>query len=432
MRLSISVITILIGFQLHAQTQSALSVDDIMAWVERGDATDVEGVISRLPDEYLENYTLVKTSRSMQGSSPTYPRAILFGRKANLILSFNGNPEDRGHGTLEMIQFRHEQNKIEFRQIDFNKSPVEISPANPESCLRCHGKSPRPLFGTYPKWTNFYGEDLDRLDYVEGEVDLFNQYLEIKDQHPLYRYLWRDPANPYFPFQDCRVDSETEGVCWTHQYRPNDRLGLFAGFYTATMMGKDILESENYKKYPNLMFYLTLPCESGADNQVYFKTEKLFNSLFPKEEFPRLDREQEEIGFEMKELFRFGILGNRILYFAEKIFSGLDVFSWGLNSKMLPKGEVYSLGFMPFTYPLGIPIFEDQINKDPSLAAYFVPKNFSYLHYELGGNYETRHHIALGGRENDYNDVFKIYDVYKARELCAKVRSKALQELQGF
>ncbi|MCB0393474.1 MAG: hypothetical protein KDD25_02880, partial [Bdellovibrionales bacterium] len=255
------------AFSQLKSEDTEFSIATVIQWVNSEKAKSIEDVLSLLPDEYLKNYTLVKSSGSLQRSSFEYPRAVMFGETARVILTFNGNPEHMGFGTLEMMEIPDDGLEIEMRRIDFNQSPPLVSERNPNTCKNCHGKFERPLFGSYHDWPNFYGELQDRLDATIGEEIGFSRYLENVKTHKLYSKLWRDPKNPNFPYQDCRIDSEEEGPCWTHQYRPNDRFGHLVGFRTAHLMGRRVLRSAEYQRFPYSFLYSLLPCENGNDKE---------------------------------------------------------------------------------------------------------------------------------------------------------------------
>ncbi|MCB0393475.1 MAG: hypothetical protein KDD25_02885, partial [Bdellovibrionales bacterium] len=158
----------------------------------------------------------------------------------------------------------------------------------------------------------------------------------------------------------------------------------------------------------------------------------LFKIQFPESEYPELYREWKTTEFNNQPTRKFGYLNFELHFLMEKIFSGLDVYTWGLNRKTRPNGEYYSLGILPFSYAVGVPAFVDLASKDPELAPYFSPKNFTYIHTELDQTYEDKRYVIDGGVEDFYNSVFKTYEIPKAKEACGFVRVRALQELQGF
>src|SRR5690606_21347299 len=105
---------------------------DLLKIIQSEERPTIDTTIGNLPPSHLHNYTLVHRSLSLQDSSATHPRAILFGDTASLVLTFNGDPKHRGYDTLETMEFHG--NRLLFREILFKADYEEI-----------HGES----FGAY-------------------------------------------------------------------------------------------------------------------------------------------------------------------------------------------------------------------------------------------------------------------------------------------
>jgi len=166
---------------------------------------------------YFETYILMYKSRSLQDASFENPRALLFDRSAQFVFSFNGNPSQKGYNRLEIMQFRENEDRFEFREIAFNDGEVvEISEANPRKCMVCHQSTtrknidPRPNWEPYNTWPGAYGSlngDLrlsnhDRSELKErgGDISLFEDaeregpmlekfFEEVQSTHQRYKYL---------------------------------------------------------------------------------------------------------------------------------------------------------------------------------------------------------------------------------------------------
>src|SRR5688572_936104 len=69
-----------------------LTYESVRARIEECSLRRIEEVLAALPDTHLANYTLMHRSRSLHGSSVENPRAILFGKDAKFVLTFNGDP----------------------------------------------------------------------------------------------------------------------------------------------------------------------------------------------------------------------------------------------------------------------------------------------------------------------------------------------------
>ncbi|MEO0337014.1 MAG: hypothetical protein AAF202_11495, partial [Pseudomonadota bacterium] len=183
------------------------------------DADSVDSAIKKLHShkpELFDLYMLGYHSRSLQGSSPTKPRAIVFDPSGHLVFSFNGDDDQRGGNAIEVMRFLPEERKFEFREIVFHKgeSP-SISEANPPKCMVCHQgleratNDPRPNWEPYNFWPGFYGSadgflgvtrsrlrnpDIRNDDFlvqgIESEQENLKTFLEeVKPTHPRYQFL---------------------------------------------------------------------------------------------------------------------------------------------------------------------------------------------------------------------------------------------------
>ncbi|MGZ3683290.1 MAG: hypothetical protein ACXVCI_05530 [Bdellovibrionota bacterium] len=159
---------------------------------------------------YRSSYTAVYDSNSLQGATPLNPRVILFGDDAKLTMSFTCAPgnclsESSGQpgadldysNSLELIQWRDETRRFEFRKIDFPENEasgsVKVSEANPRLCMGCHmGPDPRPNWESYPEWPGVYGGKDDHLSgqLAPGEsMDSLRRFLASAPGRPRYRWL---------------------------------------------------------------------------------------------------------------------------------------------------------------------------------------------------------------------------------------------------
>lgn len=153
------------------------------------DIRRVEDALPLLPVSWRENYTLVYASRSLQDASPSAPRAILYGPEARFIVTFNGDPGQRGYGALETLEFDAARNDFHFREIVFAPDrPAQVSEDNPPRCVACHGRPARPIWDTPPSWPGVYGERY-RAGLSAAEVRGMRAFLARQPSDPRYRYL---------------------------------------------------------------------------------------------------------------------------------------------------------------------------------------------------------------------------------------------------
>ena len=116
--------------------------------------TSINDLVSKLPDEYLENYDLMYASREdpSQAATAFKPRAFLYGDgKSGLVISFRGDVNKAGSDMIEISQFDagHEQSRPD-KVIRFQASQVifedGIDHPQPASCLRCQLSDSQPIW----------------------------------------------------------------------------------------------------------------------------------------------------------------------------------------------------------------------------------------------------------------------------------------------
>jgi cytochrome c553 len=209
---SAAILAISLPLRTHASSaENPFKYSDLERLIRTERIRSIDTLLSKLPNDLLSRYVLMKSSRSLQEASATNPRAILFGNDARLILSFNGSAEQMGYNKLEVIQFHDATRSFELREIEFpetNGGPLgeaKFSQANPSSCLRCHGNDPRPNWEPYARWPGAYGENDGRIprDTSHQTHDLLSdlktpniatqsdlaKFMGAAATHPRYRHL---------------------------------------------------------------------------------------------------------------------------------------------------------------------------------------------------------------------------------------------------
>lgn len=252
--------------------------------------------------ELFSHFSLMRKSQSLQDATPAAPRAIVYGKDARFILTFNGSPNQAGFNHIEMMQFVDTAGgggKFELREIAFDpakrKRPV-ISEINPAKCARCHGTDPKPLWEDYDRWPGAYGEDDDALiDFddpsryptsLDGDNAIvarhrqhlkeFRSFMVNRVQHPRYKWLIipegaGSPVAPYIP----------SGRSGKSPLRPN--LNLTALF--SELNGKRVARKfadygeACFAKGAPLAAALLLECDAVDSQRVLMKsiTEQLLN-----------------------------------------------------------------------------------------------------------------------------------------------------------
>jgi hypothetical protein len=160
----------------------------------------IEELLAFFPQSFLSNYALMYSSSSLQSSTPLNPRAILFGNDASLVVSFNGSPTEPDYDNLELMQFRQDTSRFEFRRISLPQSngrPIHtiISQANPSRCLMCHQEAPKPNWSGYILWPGAFGAE-DEASYIgyrtkdhSADESDYRDFLKNGKNQGRYRFL---------------------------------------------------------------------------------------------------------------------------------------------------------------------------------------------------------------------------------------------------
>lgn len=166
----------------------ALDAQSLVRQFEADHVDSVEAAVRALPPALRSRYALVFRSRSLQQASLEAPRAILYGNDARFVVSFNGDPAQRGYGALEVMEYDAAAARFEYREIGFDQGRPTLSAANPEKCAVCHGHPARPIWDTFPSWPGVYGQSyLAPLSDAERRGLL--AFVAAAPAHPRYREL---------------------------------------------------------------------------------------------------------------------------------------------------------------------------------------------------------------------------------------------------
>ncbi|MEI7441573.1 MAG: hypothetical protein WCK43_08105, partial [bacterium] len=83
------------------RTQKNLSVDSIYKKILTHRSKNIESALKIIPTQLKTYFTLKFDSDSMQGASPSHPRAIVSNAEGTLYMTFNGHPEQDDYHSLE-------------------------------------------------------------------------------------------------------------------------------------------------------------------------------------------------------------------------------------------------------------------------------------------------------------------------------------------
>jgi hypothetical protein len=160
--------------------------------IETRQVNSVEELIPLLPVALRSRYVLVFASRSLQQSTYSAPRVILYGSNAHLVLTFNGDASQRGFNSVETLEFGQD-GQFRLREIRFpapgSNEAVFVSEPNPPTCQGCHGSPARPVWDSWPLWPGAYGQRYGAPLSPQEHAGL-EGLLARQASHPRYRHLF--------------------------------------------------------------------------------------------------------------------------------------------------------------------------------------------------------------------------------------------------
>lgn len=203
-----------------------LTCSELFGWMDSKNPASVEETLkliqSRKP-KYLTQTVFAYDSRSLQSSSYSNPRAIVFGGNAETILAFNGQQDQTGYERLEVACFNRSENSFEFHDVAFPKEAksaevlsdltdteksqnfVRTNGRAGRDCRQCHQSPSRPNWDAYPFWPGFYGAVDDSHTYSD-RAPMFPFYPTYGEfEQPKWQAFYNNRLNRYqYVSQDLR------------------------------------------------------------------------------------------------------------------------------------------------------------------------------------------------------------------------------------
>ncbi len=195
--------SLVLPLSVSAQEQS-LNFELVVQTLKAHQPDTVAKALSALKSDHpnaFKNYILIARSMSIQGSSFEAPRAAVFTNDgAKFVMTFNGQPGERGYDRLEMMSFNDQTKHYDFREIKFlGDSGVagtyEISESGgiQGRCLNCHGQNALPIWDSFPFWPDYYGSFAKQPSglkaYQQNEVAAYAKFAAKAATHDRYQVL---------------------------------------------------------------------------------------------------------------------------------------------------------------------------------------------------------------------------------------------------
>ena len=139
-----------------------LTLDGIDRFVRSRGIRSVEQFLNALPPAMRKNYALVESSGTGLRADTEFPRVILWGSDARLMIALGSHPLEPQREVLDIAQLDDATGMWIFRSLDLADDPPTLS-ASDAACIACHGSPARPIWGTYPDWPGMFGAVEDDL-----------------------------------------------------------------------------------------------------------------------------------------------------------------------------------------------------------------------------------------------------------------------------
>ncbi len=181
----------------------------LIAQLESGEKNfkSVDQFLEALPPQMRRDFVMMTESRSFQESSAKDPRVLLKSPNSELIVSFNSDPKHRGYQHIEVMFWNEKNQNFQFIDLQFPADQAKVPGGggppltkaqvtrNPESCLKCHGNSPRPQWDPYNFWSGQTPFNRDTLTGGSPENEIYANILRrIKNGEDRFRHL--QPKDP--------------------------------------------------------------------------------------------------------------------------------------------------------------------------------------------------------------------------------------------
>ena len=151
-----------------------LTTAHLVDLVDDNNITNVADFLSALPPYMGESFTLMEETRSRHRASLEYPRLIMYGPDARLLLGVSSHPLDPLREVVEVAELDETTGLWRFSQFDFRNAFVHDT--NTETCTGCHGSPLRPIWGEYPNWPGAFAGQDERLSGGQAAVLLDLKY----------------------------------------------------------------------------------------------------------------------------------------------------------------------------------------------------------------------------------------------------------------
>ncbi len=135
-----------------------MTINGIMSFIQKNNIKTIVELLNKLPVHYRNNFSLVEHTKGEGQSNLRFPRIVLFGPDGTFLMNISTKPDDPKYDLLDCAELNEDNGIWEFSQFDFTEEKPKLH-RSPESCIRCHGERPRPVWGTNMNWPGVFGDN---------------------------------------------------------------------------------------------------------------------------------------------------------------------------------------------------------------------------------------------------------------------------------
>lgn len=139
-----------------------------------GKMKSVDEFLASLPKTMTSNFIFMGESRSFQNGTKENPRVILTSPKADVRISFNTDPSQRGYNNVEISIWDPVNKKFDYQELSFDDEAKKPGKKHGDTaCTTCHGNPPKPNWDTYNYWAGAIPFNKDTLVNGSAEVEWY-------------------------------------------------------------------------------------------------------------------------------------------------------------------------------------------------------------------------------------------------------------------
>lgn len=332
---------------------SPVTRQKVASYLESHHPETVHEFLLALPDELLQNATLVRESQSLQQATPGYPRQVFFGSDARFLMGVSSLKSDPLYSVIEFADYNSSEGVYRAGSIHFSHGAAPHLENSPKTCQICHGATWRPIWGEYETWPGVYGNNVGKIE--KSEIPGFMSYLSAKPTEPNLQ-----PLDLVFN----TTSKPPTALLKNRHYRyPNTVFGFVVGGTVATGAYVRIRQSAAYEKLRWGLLAPIMGCSKAQRLEIATKMATLYKKeLAGNPAFAAKYGSLSPIASDdSKQLGRYRLLG---------VDPASELIRKGISDNSESEGD-WNEGFGSLYDFIAAHVLEDVIDTDPTMHKIF-------------------------------------------------------------